>query len=414
MPQLPVSAIERGLREAGAIAADERLLEVTGRREVEGHSGTQSTVERASAVVQRADGLRRAPVLVLKTIAVDGVAALAGKAAHARAQTLRSFENEWRFLLEAAPALARASRSPLRVPTVYAAERAEGSSYSYAMESIPWSRRYLLNAEDLRRALSAAARLHASFHWLPEGGRESLRSALWEKGGWWTHEKRPPEQAARLREYWAAIVSAFGFASAAAAELAPRLHARLPSLARALDRLWAGEDGGLRTLVHGDYKAGNILFGEGYADVAAVDFQWTGMGPPIADVAYLILSSSELEALQGAGEGPYLEHYASELRAALPPEARPEAPSAASLAAQFDLCVLDYLRATAPYISQLSEGPSSCEAVARHPGASNIMVQKRSAAHVALLADRALAALPRLEALQPPFESPPDPSVSVS
>ena len=54
---------------------------------------------------------------------------------------------------------------------------------------------------------------------------------------------------------------------------------------------------GARTFVHGDYRADNLLFGTGPgADgVAAVDWQVSGRGGPLYDVAYLICNSVPVE-----------------------------------------------------------------------------------------------------------------------
>lgn len=50
---------------------------------------------------------------------------------------------------------------------------------------------------------------------------------------------------------------------------------------------------GLRTFVHGDYRADNLLFGPalGADGMAAVDWQISGRGGPLYDVAYLICNS---------------------------------------------------------------------------------------------------------------------------
>ncbi len=50
---------------------------------------------------------------------------------------------------------------------------------------------------------------------------------------------------------------------------------------------------GARTFLHGDYRADNLLFGPGLGDdgIAAVDWQISGRGGPLYDVAYLICNS---------------------------------------------------------------------------------------------------------------------------
>lgn len=50
---------------------------------------------------------------------------------------------------------------------------------------------------------------------------------------------------------------------------------------------------GARTFLHGDYRADNLLFGPAFGDegIAAVDWQISGRGGPLYDVAYLICNS---------------------------------------------------------------------------------------------------------------------------
>jgi hypothetical protein len=62
-----------------------------------------------------------------------------------------------------------------------------------------------------------------------------------------------------------------------------------PVAARVIKELSSGA----RTFVHGDYRADNLLFGPGLGDdgLAAVDWQISGRGGPLYDVAYLICNS---------------------------------------------------------------------------------------------------------------------------
>jgi hypothetical protein len=59
--------------------------------------------------------------------------------------------------------------------------------------------------------------------------------------------------------------------------------------ARVIKDLSSGE----RTFLHGDYRADNLLFGPALGDdgIAAVDWQISGRGGPLYDVAYLICNS---------------------------------------------------------------------------------------------------------------------------
>jgi aminoglycoside/choline kinase family phosphotransferase len=62
-----------------------------------------------------------------------------------------------------------------------------------------------------------------------------------------------------------------------------------PVAARAVKQLSSGA----RSFLHGDYRADNLLFGAGLGQdgVAAVDWQISGRGGPLYDVAYLICNS---------------------------------------------------------------------------------------------------------------------------
>src|SRR4051812_48727962 len=62
-----------------------------------------------------------------------------------------------------------------------------------------------------------------------------------------------------------------------------------PVAARVIKELSSGA----RTFVHGDYRADNLLFGPALGDdgIAAVDWQISGRGGPLYDVAYLICNS---------------------------------------------------------------------------------------------------------------------------
>jgi fructose-1,6-bisphosphatase/inositol monophosphatase family enzyme len=75
--------------------------------------------------------------------------------------------------------------------------------------------------------------------------------------------------------------------------------------------------GGFPTLVHGDAKLANFLFSEDLTQVAAVDFQYVGLGSAMKDVIYFVgscLSGPECERR----ESELLSVYFSALRDCLP------------------------------------------------------------------------------------------------
>jgi hypothetical protein len=143
----------------------------------------------------------------------------------------------------------------------------------------PRRERHPLGA-DLDACLGWLASFHARFLGTRGGG-------LWEVGTYWHLETRRDELAA-IRD--------------------PAVRARAPEL----DRLLRGARH--QTILHGDAKPANFCFGRG-GRVAAVDFQYTGGGPGIRDVAYLLHGSAP-RATEAA-----LDTYFARLREALPQEA---------------------------------------------------------------------------------------------
>jgi len=69
--------------------------------------------------------------------------------------------------------------------------------------------------------------------------------------------------------------------------------AMAPVAARVIKQMASGA----RTFLHGDYRADNLLFGPGLGEdgIAAIDWQISGRGGPLYDVAYLICNSVTIE-----------------------------------------------------------------------------------------------------------------------
>merc|ERR1712224_1103871 len=55
---------------------------------------------------------------------------------------------------------------------------------------------------------------------------------------------------------------------------------------------------GLLTLVHGDFKGGNIFFRREGPGCAVIDFQWTGPGIAATDLVYLFASALDDESIE--------------------------------------------------------------------------------------------------------------------
>lgn len=99
------------------------------------------------------------------------------------------------------------------------------------------------------------------------------------------------------------------------------------------------------TIVHGDFKAANIVFNDGIDEplaAAAYDFQYVGGGDGMKDVAYMFCSALESRVL-GKHEDELLEHYRSELLSRLPPSVAEEY-TMAVMKERLNLAVCDFVR----------------------------------------------------------------------
>jgi hypothetical protein len=194
-------------------------------------------------------------------------------------------------------------------------------------------------------AAAAAAQAHAT-------GRPDAARLLAERGTYWYLATRREELAAiPARGEWGGLAAAAPALDAALSGAAPR---------RGF------------SIVHGDFKSENILFGAaasagagdckstgggesagsdssvsaaagGWA-AAAYDFQYVGRGCVMADVAYLLATSVDANVLR-THEAALLEGYRSGLLAAL--QRRGAGASSyppAQATAQFELCLADFAR----------------------------------------------------------------------
>lgn len=61
----------------------------------------------------------------------------------------------------------------------------------------------------------------------------------------------------------------------------------------------------------GDFKTGNLFFNEVKENVTVIDWQWCGIGIPALDVAYLLNTSVDIDALEHEKE--LLKYYYDQL-----------------------------------------------------------------------------------------------------
>lgn len=220
---------------------------------------------------------------ILKHIAPPPVR---GRADRGHDRKLRSYRAEMAFYRHAAPRC----RLDCRVPQPLALEE-KPEGWRFLLEDLDAAgygqRRGTLGQAELELCLGWLAALHGTFLGaVPEG--------LWKQGTYWHLATRPDELAAMPA----------GPLKDAAAEIDGRLRkARF------------------RTTLHGDAKLENFCFGRGR--VAAVDFQYAGAGVGVQDVAYLLASGANSDALEADPE-PALQVYFRHLRRWLPEEVAAE------------------------------------------------------------------------------------------
>jgi hypothetical protein len=143
-------------------------------------------------------------------------------------------------------------------------------------------RRSAVTERELEACLAWLARFHARFVSVaPEG--------VWSQGTYW-HLATRPDELANVRDR-------------ALREAAPRIAQRLESCSH-------------RTLLHGDAKLENFCFARDGLGVAAVDFQYTGGGAGIQDVAYLLGCALSPDRCERAAPA-FVGFYFQALRAAL-------------------------------------------------------------------------------------------------
>jgi hypothetical protein len=153
-----------------------------------------------------------------------------------------------------------------------------------------------LNLDDAGRAIDAAAGLHGAWWGSPE-----------LPGMDWLLTLNSPEMKALEPVYqqcWPAVVNFIGdrmspYARRAGEALAPRIGA-LMDLAFEQPR----------TLMHGDFRADNMMFeaGSSSAPFALVDWQIVMQGPAAFDLAYMLSGSLDVETRR-AGQGDLIARH---------------------------------------------------------------------------------------------------------
>ncbi len=173
------------------------------------------------------------------------------------------------------------------VPRFIAAEEDPGKGWVLVMADLAaagFNRRVSdVDQRDINACLNWLANFHATF-------LNEKANGLWPVGTYWHLDTRPDEHASMPD----------GPLKRSAAAIDQRLN-----------------KAHFQTLVHGDAKVANFCFSSSEPDrVAAVDFQYTGRGCGMKDVAYFI-SSCLTDAQATAQQEPLLNFYFDRLRLAL-------------------------------------------------------------------------------------------------
>lgn len=187
-----------------------------------------------------------------------------------------------------------------RVPRLLASRAARGG-WLFVLEDLDAAgfplRRRGVGSSGLDACLAWLAAFHARFLGVPP-------KDLWKTGTYW-HLATRPDELAQIDD-------------PALAAAAPRLDALLASARH-------------QTILHGDAKPANFCFTPKGEAAAAVDFQYTGGGVGVKDVAYLL----EGELASEADEARALDAYFAHLRGAIAREAREGAVDAAAIEAEW-------------------------------------------------------------------------------
>lgn len=218
------------------------------------------------------------------------------EASRVAARLTRTYEIEASFYRDLAGGL------PVRAPRCYYADHdPDTDAYVVLLEDVAPAAQGDQIAGCSRAEIEAAVDELALLHG-PRWGDESLLDVAW------LHRSQP-ENVANLVALVEGVTPAFlarlgeRLAPATVATL-ERLRPRLGDYLHHRPRPW--------TVVHGDFRADNLLFG--LDRVVVVDWQTVGLGPGPSDLAYL-LGTSLVPAERRAHERDLVARYAEGLRA---------------------------------------------------------------------------------------------------
>lgn len=156
-----------------------------------------------------------------------------------------------------------------------------------------------LELRDARQALRYLANLHASM-WGQEELLATVCTNLWPIACWWTLPKRGEKELAQCIDIWPQMLANWQQvfeedASLPATNDLKTLGERMVQHAAYISSCL--HDATLKTLVHGDFKSANLFFEAQTRHVIAFDWQWSGVGLGVMDVANLLNTSVSMSLL---------------------------------------------------------------------------------------------------------------------
>lgn len=210
------------------------------------------------------DGHHGPRSVVLKVAATDPMSRQTGLA-------LGLYEREVRFYTDIAPGIA----GPI-APCHSAAFDADTGAFHLLLgdagPAVVGDEIRGATVEQAMLALSELGRVHA-----PLVGDTAMANAEWLN-------RESPLNQALIGQLYAGFVARYG------KQIAPEHREVCERLVAGFDGYLDAGAGGLRGLVHGDYRLDNLLFGEEGADrpLTVVDWQTVTWGPAMTDVAYFL------------------------------------------------------------------------------------------------------------------------------
>ena len=207
---------------------------------------------------------------------------------------LRGYELEGRFYEQLA------EQTPLRVPVCYwSAVDVEGGDYALLLEHLDGLRtgdqQASCTESEAEAIVRALATMHAAWWDSQELRRHDWLPAFDETGAVWQERSRVGLQPF-LDQHGGWLPDGFDSTN--------------ERIVERLIELQGGVDGSPQTLVHGDFRLENMMFGEPRSDdeLVIIDWQLLGFGPGTYDLAYFMGQSLTVE-MRRAREEDLLRLY---------------------------------------------------------------------------------------------------------